>query len=186
VKIGDSLPPLDDGRVEISRPAEWEVGARQTGYLVWFHRYKDPKILPQIRITVEDAPSDAPTATPENAEAFADWLAGHVKQGLKNEDELIEAVKPVILGDNAFGRYVKKGRYRGADSEQHMLVTAHNGRLYTIQQLVLKGDLLKTEIRDAAYAVGAGLKFQAGGSLTTEPSFQPPTETPEAEAPPAP
>ena len=183
VKVADYLPPLDEGRIEIARPAGWEVGARQIGYVAWFHRYKDTQALPHIRITVENTPPDAPPdVTRENVEQFAKWLAGYVKQNLNKDEKLIEPVVPMIVGDNAVGRYVRKGRYRGADAEQHMLVTSHGGRLYTLQQLVLKGDLEKKhDIRDAAYAVAASFKFHAAGTTPSpDTNFQTPSEAPPA------
>ncbi len=178
VGLADYLPPLDDGRIEIAGPKDWQVGARQTGYVVWFHRYKDAQTLPQIRVKVEDAPAEAPQdVTKENVEAFAKWLSGHVQKDLKTPDELIEQVRPLILGDNAFGRYVRLGRYRGAGAEQHMLVTIRGGRMYTLQELVIAGDLGKPDIRDAAYVVGASMKFTSGAPASTELSLPAPTET---------
>jgi hypothetical protein len=176
VKVGDYLPPLDEGRIEIAQPEGWEVGARQIGYVAWFHRYKDTQALPHIRITVEITPRDAPQdVTRENVEEFAKWLTVYVKQDLNPDETLIEPVVPMMVGDNAVGRYVRKGRYRGADVEQHMLVTSQGGRLYTLQQLVMRGDLgKKHDIRDAAYAVVASFKFHPAGGLP------PPGETPPA------
>lgn len=185
VKTGDYLPPLDDGRIEIARPNDWEVGSRQVGYVAWFHRYKETKTLPHIRITVEPAPPEAPQdVTKENVEEFAKWLSANVKSKLKKDEQLIEPVIPMIVGDNAVGRYVRQGRYREADAEQHLLVTIQGGRMYTVQQLVIRGDLEKKDVRDAAYATVAALKFNAAGaSLTPEATFQPPTETSPATAP---
>ena len=175
VKTGDYLPPLDDGRIEIARPDQWEVGSRQVGYVAWFHRFKETKTLPHIRITVEPAPTDAPQdVTKENVEEFAKWLAANVKSKLKKDEQLIEPVIPMIIGDNAVGRYVRQGRYREADAEQHLLVTIQGGRMYTVQQLVIRGDLNKLDVRDAAYALVAALKFNpAGGSLTPDAASLP-------------
>ena len=68
VGLGDYLPPLDEGRVEIARPAEWKVGSRQQGYVVWFHRFRDVQLLPQIRVTAEPAPEAAPDAMVDSVE----------------------------------------------------------------------------------------------------------------------
>jgi hypothetical protein len=186
LKVGlkASAGALDDGRIEVAGPEGWTAGDSQPGYVAWFHRDPDPKKLPQIRVLAEFTPAEAPAdVTPENVEEFADWLAGHVKKDLKSEQELLEPVIPMILGDNAFGRYVRMGRLRGADVEQHFLVTARGERLYTIQQLVAKGTLQDKMIRDAAYAVAAGMKFPLAAGTPADPTGDPASDPPPDAAP---
>ncbi len=161
VGLGDYLPPLDEGRVEIAPPGDWRVGSRQKDYVVWFHQYKDARLLPQIRVTAEDAPEDAPqNATAADVDAYAKWVAGSVEKDLGAKETLIEPVVPLVLGENAFGRYVRAGKKGGGLIERQMLTTTHDGRVYTIELIVLPEELKKREVRDAGYVVGAGMKFQ--------------------------
>lgn len=161
VGLGDYLPPLDGGRVEMAPPGEWKVGSRQKDYVVWFHQFKDPRLLPQIRVTVEEAPDDAPkSATIADIDAYAQWVAGTVEKDLGEKESLIENVVPLVLGENAFGRYVRAGSKGGGLIERQILTTTQDGRVYTIDLMVLPEELKKREVRDAGYAVGAGIKFQ--------------------------
>lgn len=175
VGLGDYLPPLDEGRVEIAPPAKWRVGSRQQKLVVWFHRYDDPKLLPQIRVTAEGAPAAAPGATPENVREFADWLAGHVQQQLGEKETLVEPVTPVVLGDNAFGYYVRKGKYRGAAAQRHILTTSHQGRMYAMSLIAFTEQV--PENRDAVFAAGAGMKFRGGGGASDAGSGEVPGES---------
>src|SRR5262245_25149307 len=56
--VGNYLPPLDEGRVEVAPPAEWNV-VRSPKSLVVFAKGKASE-LPRIVLTAEDAPAGSP------------------------------------------------------------------------------------------------------------------------------
>ncbi|MCA9269083.1 MAG: hypothetical protein KDA41_11460 [Planctomycetales bacterium] len=175
------LPPLDGGRVEIATPQNWQVGSRQSGYVVWFHQFRDPKLLPQVRITVEDAAGAPQDATPADVAAYAKWVEGDVQKQLKAGEKLLEPVVPLILGPNAFARYVRAGKIGGAIVERQILTTTQKGRTYHIELIVFSSKL--RENRDAAYAVAASMKFDPEqGSLAPESSFPTPPAESESES----
>ena len=160
--LGDYGPPLDGGRVEIAPPENWRVGPRQSSMLVWYHEFKDAKLLPQIRISVEDAPEGAPQdATVENAKQYAKWVKDQL-----GDKKLVEDVVPLVLGDNTFGRYVALGKYKESPAHRLTLVTTREGRVYTIETIVFAGDLEKnrSNVLDG-YAVGASLRKPSGDSV---------------------
>ena len=171
---GDHGPPLDGGRVELAPPKNWNVGSRQSGMLVWYHEFKDAKLLPQIRVKAEDAPEGAPqNATVDDAKSYAAWVDKWVKEQIGDET-LVEPVVPLVLGENAFGRYVRAGKYKGNTAHRQILVTTLEGRVYIIELIVFEGQLEKTRkhVLDG-YAVGASLRKASDDGIG---GFQPPGE----------
>ena len=113
----------------------------------------------------EDAPEGAPqNATVEGAKEYAQWVDQWLKKQIGDE-KLIEQVAPLILGENAFGRYVRAGTYKSpADAERMTLVTTVDGRVYIIETIVFKGALVKNrKMVEDGYAVGASLRKPEGG-----------------------
>jgi len=162
---GDETPPLDGGRVVMARPEDWRVGSRQSKLVVWFHKFNDPNLLPQIRVKAEDAPEDAPEASVENVTQFAQWVDRRLQEEL-GEEKLVEPVVPLVLGENAFARYVRAGKFKSSLVDRQILETIEAGRLYRIETIVFQGGLKeKRENVLDGYAVGASLKKAPEGSV---------------------
>src|SRR4051794_1950722 len=61
--VGDYLPPLDNDRLQIAPPADWNV-VRNPKWLVAFAKGKTSE-LPRIVVTVEDVLAGMPTSLTE-------------------------------------------------------------------------------------------------------------------------
>lgn len=176
--IGEYLPPLDDGRIEIAPPAEWKPMPRDARYLARFVRGKVSE-LPRITVTVWDTP--LPEIT-ELTEANAGQLAAElIAQAKKEKKTVPEPHKPIYLGDTLFLRHVRRAKLAsGGNVVVQALDTVRGGRIYTVE-LIADIDAPRaedyeaslTKVRDSGYAVAANLKFTGGEVSSTEA----PTET---------
>jgi hypothetical protein len=166
--IGDYMPPLDDGAggvVEIAKPIGWVAIPRKSGYLM---RFREPnrKGLPRIEMKVETRTYGfLDTVTSENVEQFAKLVAAEL-----SDNELIEDVVPLLMGEIACARYVEHVKLElevGVETvaERLRLMVLQNGQLYTIDLLVNQNTLKQS--RNAAYAVCAGLRFGEENEPTT-------------------
>lgn len=165
--VGDSLPPLEQGNLEISPPEGWIVLPYNKNYVCVFAEKSGGK-LPRIAVKANDKIIDAfDKVTEENVAAYSAALKIEGK-------EIIEPAKPIILGDNAYARFVKDAAYKNERAEVQVLMTQHLGRTYLIELQVDAGGLKK--FRDQAYAVAANLKFVDKTSST--PDTKPQAETP--------
>jgi hypothetical protein len=159
--IGDYLPPLDNGRIEIPIPKGWSPMPRDSKYVARF--FKDDKNgLPRIEILADDKSyGGIATVTATNASVFAKAVAQDL-----GEKRLLEPVLAMEIGSTPCARYVMKVELKmpqgSVVAERQSLVTVHEGRAYTIQLLVLPNSLLAD--RDAAYAICAGAKFGAAAT----------------------
>jgi hypothetical protein len=78
--IGEYLPPLDDGRIEIAPPAEWKPMPRDARYLARFVPGKISE-LPRITVTAWDTPLPEITElTQANAGQLAAELIAQAKK----------------------------------------------------------------------------------------------------------
>lgn len=153
------LPPLDSGRIEVPTPDKWAPLSQKKEYVVAF-QIKGRTGFPQIVVTAEDV--EQPDVTKDNVTQYAADLQRTLDaQVTAKKLALLEPAKPLVLGRNAYARYVVKGRKQGKDVatlERQLLRTVRGGRQYTID-LTVTDDL--TAHRDHAYAVAAGIKFVA-------------------------
>lgn len=165
---GDELPPLDDGRLTLAAPKGWKFVPRPSNSLIKFDKGGTLGI-PSIDVTVEPSPySEFENLTKENVVAFAKLRD---KEMLENGRPLLEPAKPMIIGGRPCVRYViavrVTSRMGSLDAERQVLETIHDERLYSVNLLILEGEIL--ESRDAAYAVAASMKFHevedGGGSV---------------------
>jgi len=163
--IGDYMPPLDDDRIGIAKPQGWRALPRNSAYLTRFYQ-SNPNRLPRIEITVEVRTyGDLETVMSENIEQFAKLVAADL-----GDLELVENVVPLQIGDTACARYVGRvelilAAEKKISAERQRLLVLQDGRLYTIDLLVLPNTLRRS--RDAAYAVCASLRFGKGSALPT-------------------
>lgn len=161
-KLGTALSTLDNGRLEnVTPPLGWETLAASEPVLARFAPTKDATDPPQITFTAENIPGNFTNdVTGENVAAFAKALAAE-----KKETALVEPVKPMVLGPNAFARYVTAGKHGELDTELQHLVTQYAGRRYTLVLEVWAGEEELLRHRDQAYAVAAGIEFVKPGQV---------------------
>jgi hypothetical protein len=170
VRSDESLYRLDGGRITVAPPGEWQFGSKQKNIVCRFY-LTDREGLP--RIVVRSEPTvvgEIKDVTAENVVAYAEEVAKDLEaKGKKPQENL----RPLILGENPWVRYVKKARYpRGGEGSQDMvdaewqvLQTVRGGRTYYVDWQVLAGKLAtETTQRDAAYAVAGTMKFLEPGS----------------------
>ncbi|MFM9116621.1 MAG: hypothetical protein ACKOU6_10735 [Planctomycetota bacterium] len=153
------LPPLDSGRLEVPTPDKWAPLSQKKEYIVAF-QVKGRTGFPQMVITAEDV--EQADVTKDNVAAYAAAVQAKLEAQMAAKQVLVlEPAKALVLGRNAYARYVLKGRKQGkevATLERQLLRTVRGGRQYTID-LTVTDDL--TTHRDHAYALGAGIRFIA-------------------------
>jgi hypothetical protein len=170
--VGEYLPPLDVARVEVAPPKTWRILPNNRNYVCAFAKEAGGG-LPRIIVKAEDATFESfPSVTAENVADFATAVEATVQ-------DVVEKPKPLILGENAFARFVKEAAFKNAKAEVQVLMTQHAERLYTIELQVIAGAI--TVDRDQAYAVAANMKFLEQPGQTPDPAPQP-AEDPAAEA----
>jgi hypothetical protein len=163
--VGDYLPPLDGGRIEVAPPSGWRPMPRDSEYLVRFYK-QDRNSLPRLNVTVEEgAVGGISDATAENIAEIALALGEEL---IAKETALLEPVVPMVIGTVPCARYVSNLNLKLATNtilaERQTLVVVRGGRRYVIDVLVLPNRLRQG--KDAAYAVCAGLRFpEANTSL---------------------
>lgn len=163
--VGDYLPPLDDGRVEIAPPEGWKTLPRHADFLVVFNKGESANDFPRISITASDTSSGIADVTEDSAGAFAEAMAKQLRSEKKSF--IAEPPKPIILGDQTWSRYVRNPIYNGEPIAIQMLQTVRGGRQYNVELIVnvkvqdQYAEDLKAG-RDAAYAVAANMKFLKG------------------------
>lgn len=184
--LDDYGPPLDAARVEIARAKGWKPLPRSAPFLVQYSgssARNNP--LPRIQVTAEASSFGADELTENNLSDFLDLINTELKEQNK-ENSIRASNEPVamIIGNRPCVRYVLAGLLRIGSTElsidKQVLVTVANGRRYTLELQVLKGEIPKS--RDESYAMMAGMKFAPGAAAPVEPS---PDETPPGEASPS-
>lgn len=166
---------IDDGRIEVAPPKDWNRLARSDKYLVCFTR-SDRTGLPRITVTAEPFASAVFTnVTTDNLVDFGKFRLEELTGGDEPE-KLLETVRALQLGENFWIRYVRPASFRNAAAERQILETVHDGKIYRVELQVISG-MLK-EHRDAAYAVAAKMRF-------IDPNAAPPaSDPPAADSPP--
>ncbi len=180
--LGDYLPPLDSGRIEVAPPKDWKVPPRGAQYLARFVA-ADSSDLPRIEITGEDSSyGEIQTLTKDDLQKFADLIS----KELADRQDVLEPALPMIIGDTPYVRHVRKSliNFRGTSFdrkvpvERQILQTITGGRVYTVDLQVADGTLAQNpQNRDAAYAVAAGIRFLNAGDSSI-PAEQPPAAEP--------
>ena len=155
--VGDPMPPMDEGRIELSRPKDWSVPSRDSKYVVQFAKTKN--LFPRVTVTVDEDWAELGDVTPDNVEEFAAALTERLESP-EHKVALIEPVLPMVIGERAVARYVRRTKFKTAiksvSVERQVLVAVIGGRTYTIDLQTPPGTL--PENRDAGYAVAASLK----------------------------
>ena len=160
--IGDYLPPLDEGRVELADPKGWKRFPRSKDYVARFF-YTNSKSLPRIIVTSADSPYDGITeATSDNHEALLKAVVAEVG----DKGSLLETPLAVTIGDRPYIRYVLSARLGPEGAERQVLVTVLGGRKYEVDLQIKKRTI--QEFKTAGYAVAASLR-KAESSLPQTP-----------------
>ncbi len=182
--VGDYLPALDDGRVEIAGPVGWIQLPNSSKQLVAFAPDK-AKAYPRIQITATDSPLPVlGDLTEENVSQFVTVFDEPYR---KKRRSLPEAAKPIILGGTPYVRQVRLVSINKKQLVLQWLATVQKGRMYVVE-LFCEVDPAHpedyatplTDARDYAYAVAAHL---APISAASEPAATPAAEATQAETP---
>lgn len=174
--IGDYMPPLEGGSLEIAAPRGWEWSRAGADYLVGFHeKGSSLNNLPRILVSVEDSPY--PGITDIDDTNIKDLVA-QVSKSLAGK-ELKEAVAPVTLGKKNCARFVDFAKKGNAVVARQTLKTVAGGRLYTIRLDVHAPQFSKFE--RAAYAVAASMKFSGATASSAPTPVEEPPASEEAE-----
>jgi hypothetical protein len=179
-KIGDYMPPLDGGKLEIAAPKGWDWANPGGGALVAF-KPKEAEInaLPRVLLSVAD--SEFPgidDVTSSNVEDFVRLLAASI-----TDQKPKEAARAVTIGGRQFARYLVLGKRRNQVVAQQYLVTAAGGRVYTLRLEVYQAQFDK--YKSVLNVIAASMKFDGEGepATATPAAEQGETEKPAAAAP---
>jgi hypothetical protein len=157
--LGQYLPPLDDGRIEVAGPAGWSPAPRKT-FIARFVR-KEGESYPTIIVDAEDC-RGVTNVSKDNVEKFADWVA---KQANAKQ------ATPVVIGGFVGAAYRKRGKQPGSMSQIIdclRLDTVVDGRKYTVELRARDGEL--DSAREQLYSVANGLKFPKAEGKSALPS----------------
>jgi hypothetical protein len=171
--LGNPLPPnLDGGRVsDLAPPKDWFPLPRDSAHVARFVMNKsNPNDLPRILVTATDADIFTQDVTADNVTEFAEVLHADL-----DESKLLETPKPLLIGDNAYARYVGKASKGARLVARQVLETVYDGRRYTITLETFDARLL--EHRDLAYAVAAAIRFGAPPSTPVPAAPEAPDES---------
>lgn len=148
-RLGDPIPRLDGGRIDVSPPKGWEVPARSNKFVIRFQ--KEPgSTYPAILVTAKDY-GDFPDVSAENVAKLAARIA--------SENSVPEA-KPVEIGRFVGVAYRKRGIEKDSISEvldRLILETVVAGRKYSIELRTREGSLRETQ--PYLFAVAQGIHF---------------------------
>ena len=175
VKIGDYMPPLEGGRLEIAPPEDWDWDRPGGDYIVGFvPRGSELNSLPRILVSAEDSPyPEVRRVSRDNLQEFVTTVSDSIA-----DKKFAKPVRPLILGENAFACYGTFVRKNNAVVSQQVLETVVAGRRYAVRLEVYERQFDK--YRDAAYAVAMSMKFETGGDspglATDEPAGDEPAE----------
>lgn len=160
-EIESYLPVLNEGRLKVAPPVDWDVAPRSKEYVVRFVFERDQRIpLPRITVGARDATAEEPNDLDrENLIGFVESLMGRMDEaGLKAMQGQVE---PLMLGNRPCVRYVLNKKFRWGDrvlrAKCEVLKTVRDGRIYTIFLDANVNTLV--DYRADAYAVMATMKF---------------------------
>jgi hypothetical protein len=181
--VGEYLPALDDGRVEIAPPERWTDRPRTSKFLAAFTPDKASE-YPLIRVTADSSPLPV---LGDLSEENADEYATVFDDELKNKAALPEPARPIYLGDTLYLRQVRLVQLNKKRLVLQLLATVQKGRMYKVE-LFCEVDPADpadyatplTKARDYAYAVAAHLAVVEPAAATSDP---PPAEKPADEKP---
>lgn len=174
-KIGDYMPPLDGGKLEIAAPKGWDWANPGGGALVAF-KPKEAEInaLPRVLLSVAD--SEFPgidDVTSSNVADFVRLIAESVA-----DQKPKEPASAVTAGRRQFARYLVLGKRRNQVVAQVSLATVAEGRVYTLRLEVYLAQFDKYE--SVLNVIAASMRF-AGDEEAAAPAVAPAKEPSEIE-----
>lgn len=157
--------PVEPGKLEVSGPVDWGLAPRSSDYIARFYLDRTRRTrLPRIWITAKAI--SEPTVENVTKDNVVEYATNVAKQlASESDQELLEPVIPMLIGNRPCARYVRKTRFKFKDgnnlrsivAERQVLVTIVAGREFTVDLHILPGEI--KQFRDLAYAVFAGMKF---------------------------
>ncbi len=164
---------LDEGRVEIAPPSDWDVPpSRSDRALAWFKEAGAD--VPRIYVKGTDHAGEVTDVGKDNLEQFRDEMAKAVKADKKRKDA--SPVQSVIIGTYYGIQYKSRVNYNDRILDRLFVVTVQGGREYTVELWTPRRSL--DEYENHAYAVAAGLKFVKPGDDEEKPAPEEPSEEP--------
>ncbi len=165
-ELGDYLPPLDEGRLEVAPPKEWIVSPRSEKYIVRFQA-DSGSAYPTVLVMGSNS-ERFKTVTPENLEAFAKSVAAELESaGTKT------TVKMGRIGDLIGVTYTRRAKVKdnfGGIVERLFFDTVVAGRRY---QFELRCPPEMVGLAEPYfYAVVSGAKVHAVGELESEEELE--------------
>jgi hypothetical protein len=157
--IGEYMPPLEGGKLEIAPPKGWNFSRAGNEYLVGFHPSSSSlSDLPRILVSVEASPF----AGVDELQAANTKQVVQAVQATLASDQLKSPAAAVTLGGRTWIEHVGLGKSRNALVARQVLQTVVGGRLYKIRLEVF--DRHFDNQRKAGYAVAASAKFNTSPS----------------------
>lgn len=157
-KLGDYLPPLDKGRIELAPPEGWYVPPASSKYVVRVQKSR-AAMYPSVIVTAEDYQGEGIfNVSSENVSKFAEQMAAALK---KNKS----AVKRFERGKFVGAAHAKRGKVRTPVTkiiEILCLETVVAGRKYRIELRSEDGSLQRDQ--PYLFAVVDGIRFRAAGT----------------------
>ncbi len=159
--VGEHLPPLDGGRIELAGPEGWIQLPVTSKQLAAFAPDK-ARAYPRIQVTADDSPLPVlGDLTEENADQFVTvWDEPYRKK----QKFLPEPARPILLGGTPYIRQVRKVSINKRQLVLQWLATVQNGRMYTVELFCEVDPANPADYatplkaaRDYAYAVAAHL-----------------------------
>jgi hypothetical protein len=151
-ELGDYLPPLDDGRIEVAPPKGWHCPPRSHLYVFRAQKSVQER-YPRLVVTAEDVGDDVADVSEANVDQFAKQTAAALN---KSPSEVL----PVVLGDFVGVAYRRRGREEKSVSrivDLLYLDTVVGGRKYSIVLRTEEGMLEAG--KPYLYAVAKGIRF---------------------------
>lgn len=183
--LGDAMPPLDGGRLELARPQDWVAAARDKKFVAQFTA-KQGAAYPRIMVTAESA-EGSEELTAKNVKAFAKEVQNQFETLANNDEDgeraagdddpsytAIPPVTPLKLGDRYWVETTRKAFAKFKELERLILVTVIDGRRYTVELRSLSGS--PQSYRPQALAVASSLKplnLQGDPAAGLEPTSPP-------------
>ena len=176
-RIGDYMPPLDRGRLEIAAPKDWNWANPGGDVLVAFKpKNAEVNALPRVLLSVSD--SEFPgidDLTPDNIKVFEGLVADAVA-----DKKTREPVSSVKIGGQPFVRYVLWAKRRNQVVAQQVLQTVVGGRQYTLQLEALQAHFDQQKV--VLSVIAASMKFpQRDGASAPGPAAEEPVAKPKDE-----
>jgi hypothetical protein len=172
-ELGDYLPPLDDGRLEVAPPQGWHVPSASSKYVV--------RVQKSVRDTY---PSVIVTAEDYDGQGVRDVSEANVKEFAAQVAEAVgkkaSAVQPRKIGGFVGAAYAKRAKVRQPVTrilDVLYLETVVAGRKYRFELRSEEGSL--DEDRPYLYAFVGGTRFLGATSQPEEEASPQPETKPE-------